>query len=152
MRFSQWMNLTGFPGRPSPSAFRTRVYIGVQVIGRPFEESWSWRRKPSEQARARVGAARQCCLNAVALIRLSRQLRVGHAIHFLRLAFLIQASMPFCAAANSTALPLAAQLHSGLVLAEVPPWTSGEDQTRRRSMKADLKGGAWLSARGPNIA
>jgi Asp-tRNA(Asn)/Glu-tRNA(Gln) amidotransferase A subunit family amidase len=39
MRFSQWLNLTGFPGASVPvSASKDGMPIGVQVIGRPHEE------------------------------------------------------------------------------------------------------------------
>jgi Asp-tRNA(Asn)/Glu-tRNA(Gln) amidotransferase A subunit family amidase len=39
MRFSQWLNLTGFPGASVPAAVSSqRLPIGVQVIGRPFED------------------------------------------------------------------------------------------------------------------
>jgi Asp-tRNA(Asn)/Glu-tRNA(Gln) amidotransferase A subunit family amidase len=39
MRFSQWLNLTGFPGASVPlSVSAERLPIGVQVIGRPHEE------------------------------------------------------------------------------------------------------------------
>jgi len=39
MRFSQWLNLTGFPGASVPTALSNHgLPIGVQVIGRPFED------------------------------------------------------------------------------------------------------------------
>jgi amidase len=39
MRFSQWLNLTGFPGASVPgSVSAAGLPIGVQVIGRPHEE------------------------------------------------------------------------------------------------------------------
>jgi Asp-tRNA(Asn)/Glu-tRNA(Gln) amidotransferase A subunit family amidase len=39
MRYSQWLNLTGFPGASIPmSLSKEGLPIGVQVIGRPFEE------------------------------------------------------------------------------------------------------------------
>jgi len=39
MRFSQWLNLTGFPGATVPvSVSADGLPIGVQVIGRPYEE------------------------------------------------------------------------------------------------------------------
>jgi Asp-tRNA(Asn)/Glu-tRNA(Gln) amidotransferase A subunit family amidase len=39
MRFSQWLNLTGFPGGSLPVALSNEgLPIGVQVIGRPFED------------------------------------------------------------------------------------------------------------------
>jgi amidase len=39
MRFSQWLNLTGFPGASVPIALSNEgLPIGVQVIGRPFED------------------------------------------------------------------------------------------------------------------
>ena len=39
MRFSQWINLTGFPGASVPVAVSAKgLPIGVQVIGRPHEE------------------------------------------------------------------------------------------------------------------
>ena len=39
MRYSQWLNLTGFPGASVPMALsKEGLPIGVQVIGRPFEE------------------------------------------------------------------------------------------------------------------
>jgi len=38
MRFSQWLNLTGFPARPSLRVSNDGLPIGVQVIGRPFED------------------------------------------------------------------------------------------------------------------
>jgi Asp-tRNA(Asn)/Glu-tRNA(Gln) amidotransferase A subunit family amidase len=39
MRFAQWLNLTGFPGASIPIGFSSEnLPIGVQIIGRPFEE------------------------------------------------------------------------------------------------------------------
>src|SRR5258708_5770676 len=39
MRFSQWLNLTGFPGASVPVGISNEgLPIGVQVIGRPFED------------------------------------------------------------------------------------------------------------------
>lgn len=39
MRYSQWLNLTGFPGASVPVGVSNQgLPIGVQVIGRPFEE------------------------------------------------------------------------------------------------------------------
>ena len=39
MRYSQWLNLTGFPGASVPMTLsKEGLPIGVQVIGRPFEE------------------------------------------------------------------------------------------------------------------
>jgi Asp-tRNA(Asn)/Glu-tRNA(Gln) amidotransferase A subunit family amidase len=39
MRFSQWLNLTGFPGASVPvGVSKEGLPIGVQVIGRPFED------------------------------------------------------------------------------------------------------------------
>jgi amidase len=39
MRFSQWLNLAGFPGASVPIAVSSEGHpIGVQVIGRPFED------------------------------------------------------------------------------------------------------------------
>ena len=39
MRFSQWLNLTGFPGASVPLALSNKgLPIGVQIIGRPFED------------------------------------------------------------------------------------------------------------------
>lgn len=39
MRFSQWLNLTGFPGASVPLSFsKEGLPIGVQIIGRPFED------------------------------------------------------------------------------------------------------------------
>jgi Asp-tRNA(Asn)/Glu-tRNA(Gln) amidotransferase A subunit family amidase len=39
MRFSQWLNLAGFPGVSVPvSVSAEGLPIGIQVIGRPFEE------------------------------------------------------------------------------------------------------------------
>ncbi len=39
MRFSQWLNLAGFPGVSGPvSVSAEGLPIGIQVIGRPFEE------------------------------------------------------------------------------------------------------------------
>ncbi len=39
MRFCQWLNLAGFPGASVPMALSVEgLPIGVQVIGRPFEE------------------------------------------------------------------------------------------------------------------
>ena len=39
MRFSQWLNLTGFPGASVPVGVPNEgLPIGVQVIGRPFED------------------------------------------------------------------------------------------------------------------
>src|SRR5882762_7951277 len=39
MRFSQWLNLTGFPGASVPVTLSNEgLPIGVQVIGRPFED------------------------------------------------------------------------------------------------------------------
>ncbi len=39
MRYSQWLNITGFPGASVPVGFSPEgLPIGVQVIGRPYEE------------------------------------------------------------------------------------------------------------------
>jgi Asp-tRNA(Asn)/Glu-tRNA(Gln) amidotransferase A subunit family amidase len=39
MPFSQWLNLTGFPGASVPVGHSNEgLPIGVQVIGRPFED------------------------------------------------------------------------------------------------------------------
>ena len=39
MRFSQWLNLTGFPGASVPIGISNEgLPIGVQIIGRPFED------------------------------------------------------------------------------------------------------------------
>jgi Asp-tRNA(Asn)/Glu-tRNA(Gln) amidotransferase A subunit family amidase len=39
MRFSQWLNLIGFPGVSVPVGVSAeRLPIGVQVIGRPHQE------------------------------------------------------------------------------------------------------------------
>ncbi len=39
MRFSQWLNLTGFPGASVPMGLSNEgLPIGVQIIGRPFED------------------------------------------------------------------------------------------------------------------
>ena len=39
MRFSQWLNLTGFPGASVPISLSSEgLPIGVQIIGRPFED------------------------------------------------------------------------------------------------------------------
>ncbi|MGC2528882.1 MAG: amidase [Candidatus Acidiferrum sp.] len=39
MRYSQWLNLAGFPGAVVPMALSAeKLPIGVQVIGRPYEE------------------------------------------------------------------------------------------------------------------
>jgi aspartyl-tRNA(Asn)/glutamyl-tRNA(Gln) amidotransferase subunit A len=39
MRFSQWLNLTGFPGASVPVSISSEgLPIGVQVISRPFED------------------------------------------------------------------------------------------------------------------
>jgi amidase len=39
MRFSQWLNLTGFPGASVPVGVSNEgLPIGVQIIGRPFED------------------------------------------------------------------------------------------------------------------
>jgi Asp-tRNA(Asn)/Glu-tRNA(Gln) amidotransferase A subunit family amidase len=39
MRFSQWLNLTGFPGASVPIGHSNEgLPIGVQIIGRPYEE------------------------------------------------------------------------------------------------------------------
>jgi len=39
MRYSQWLNLTGFPGASVPLALSTEgLPIGVQIIGRPYED------------------------------------------------------------------------------------------------------------------
>jgi Asp-tRNA(Asn)/Glu-tRNA(Gln) amidotransferase A subunit family amidase len=39
MRFSQWLNLTGFPGVSVPVQLsKEGLPIGVQLIGRPFED------------------------------------------------------------------------------------------------------------------
>ena len=39
MRYCQWLNLTGFPGASVPISFsKGGLPIGVQIIGRPFEE------------------------------------------------------------------------------------------------------------------
>jgi Asp-tRNA(Asn)/Glu-tRNA(Gln) amidotransferase A subunit family amidase len=39
MRYSQWLNLTGFPGASVPMSHSNEgLPIGVQIIGRPFED------------------------------------------------------------------------------------------------------------------
>jgi len=39
MRYSQWLNLTGFPGASVPLGLSNDgLPIGVQIIGRPFED------------------------------------------------------------------------------------------------------------------
>jgi amidase len=39
MRYSQWLNLAGFPGAAVPVATsREGLPIGVQIIGRPYED------------------------------------------------------------------------------------------------------------------
>src|SRR5262249_55519762 len=39
MRFSQWLNLAGFPGVSVPISFSNEnLPIGVQLIGRPYDE------------------------------------------------------------------------------------------------------------------
>ena len=39
MRYCQWLNLTGLPGASVPISFsKEGLPIGVQIIGRPFEE------------------------------------------------------------------------------------------------------------------
>jgi Asp-tRNA(Asn)/Glu-tRNA(Gln) amidotransferase A subunit family amidase len=39
MRFSQWLNLTGFPGASVPLGLSSEgLPIGVQIIGRPHED------------------------------------------------------------------------------------------------------------------
>jgi Asp-tRNA(Asn)/Glu-tRNA(Gln) amidotransferase A subunit family amidase len=39
MRYSQWLNLAGFPGASVPVSHSNEgLPIGVQVIGRPFED------------------------------------------------------------------------------------------------------------------
>jgi len=39
MRYSQWLNLTGFPGASVPLTLSNEgLPIGVQIIGRPFED------------------------------------------------------------------------------------------------------------------
>jgi Asp-tRNA(Asn)/Glu-tRNA(Gln) amidotransferase A subunit family amidase len=39
MRYAQWLNLTGFPGAAVPISFsKEGLPIGVQIVGRPFEE------------------------------------------------------------------------------------------------------------------
>jgi len=39
MRYSQWLNLTGFPGASVPVGHSNEgLPIGVQVIGRPFDD------------------------------------------------------------------------------------------------------------------
>ena len=39
MRFSQWLNLTGFPGATVPlGSSKESLPLGVQVIGRPYED------------------------------------------------------------------------------------------------------------------
>jgi amidase len=39
MRFSQWLNLTGLPAASVPISFSNEgLPIGVQIIGRPFED------------------------------------------------------------------------------------------------------------------
>lgn len=41
MRYTQWMNLTGFPGAVVPvGSSPDKLPIGVQVIGRPYEEEF----------------------------------------------------------------------------------------------------------------
>ncbi len=53
MRFSQWLNLTGFPGASVPVGVSNEgLPIGVQVIGRPFEDELVLAvAEPIEQAR-----------------------------------------------------------------------------------------------------
>jgi len=42
MRYSQWLNLAGFPGVVVPMGVSAEgLPIGVQVIGRPYEEEWA---------------------------------------------------------------------------------------------------------------
>ena len=39
MRYSQWLNLTGFPGASVPVSLSSEgLPIGVQIIGRPHED------------------------------------------------------------------------------------------------------------------
>jgi len=39
MRYSQWLNLAGFPGAAVPVGMsREGLPIGVQIIGRPYED------------------------------------------------------------------------------------------------------------------
>ena len=39
MRYSQWLNVTGFPGATVPVSISAEgLPIGIQVIGRPYEE------------------------------------------------------------------------------------------------------------------
>ena len=39
MRFSQWLNLAGFPGASVPISFSAEgLPIGAQIIGRPYDD------------------------------------------------------------------------------------------------------------------
>jgi Asp-tRNA(Asn)/Glu-tRNA(Gln) amidotransferase A subunit family amidase len=61
MRFSQWLNLTGFPGASVPVGVSNEgLPIGVQVIGRPFEDELVLSVAEAIEADTVYGRPRRC--------------------------------------------------------------------------------------------
>src|SRR5467141_2844686 len=128
MRFSQWLNLTGFPGASVPV---TRL-----------KTSWSWpSQKPSSKPAAR-GWCRPAVLpersGSYCGCRVSSGLGTRSSSCESRSLFK-RPSMPFCAAANSTRAslwrPSCIRIRPRR---KCPPWTSGE---RRSAVSIIFKAG-----------